>query len=205
MSTAAQNEANRANAQKSTGPRSAEGKSRSSQNAKTHGLFTATFAVAPEHQFEFDLFLELQRDELLPQGVNEELVFAILAQAAWKTEAIRRFEGEALLEQNEAKLDRLARYAAQFERAYYRALAELRKLQTERALREAATQPVENTPPLADSAKLQKQTQSAHQTILDTDIRRIAAEASWTNAQIKAIRLGIQPMPQRHSETSALT
>ncbi|MFN7919838.1 MAG: hypothetical protein U0Q16_07055 [Bryobacteraceae bacterium] len=190
MSTALKTETNRANAQHSTGPRTAEGKAVSSKNATTHGLFTATFTVAPEHQLEFEIFLELQREELQPQGVNEEVIFSNLVQAAWKIEASRRLEAEALLEQNEAKLDRYAKYAGRFERAYYRALNELRKLQTERALRQSE----DVLPPLADSAKLKKQTQTAAQLAFDTDIRRMAAEAAWTNAQIKAIRLGLRPM-----------
>ncbi|MFN7924491.1 MAG: hypothetical protein U0Q16_30600 [Bryobacteraceae bacterium] len=204
MSTDLKSNTNRDNAQHSTGPRTAEGKAVSSKNATTHGLFTATFAVAPEHQIEFEFFLELQRDELQPQGVNEEVIFANLVQAAWKTEVTRRLEAEALLEQNEANLDKYSRYATRFERAYYRALNELRKLQTERALRqsEAAAAPNE-APPLADIAKLKKQTQTATQLALDADIRRIAAEAAWTNAQIKAIRLGLQPMPEPRWQTNA--
>jgi hypothetical protein len=39
--------ANRANTLKSTGPRAPEGKARSSQNARTHGFTTSTFAVVP--------------------------------------------------------------------------------------------------------------------------------------------------------------
>ncbi|MFN7919936.1 MAG: hypothetical protein U0Q16_07560 [Bryobacteraceae bacterium] len=194
MATAAQNEANRANAQHSTGPRTPEGKAVSSKNATTHGPFAATFAVAPEDEYEFGLLLELQREELRPQGVNEELVFANLVQAAWKTEKVRRLEAAALTEQNEANLDRYSRYAARFERAYYRALAELRKLQTERAIREAAAPVTEPLPALADSAKVKKQTQpSAGRNDIDPLIRRLNAEATWTNAQIKAIRLGLQP------------
>ncbi len=39
MATEAQTNANRANSQKSTGPRTAEGKAAVSQNAVKHGLF----------------------------------------------------------------------------------------------------------------------------------------------------------------------
>ncbi|MFN7919496.1 MAG: hypothetical protein U0Q16_05330 [Bryobacteraceae bacterium] len=190
--TAAQNEANRANAQKSTGPRTAEGKAASSKNAVTHGLFSATFAVAPEDRDEFDLLLELQREELLPQGINEELVFSNLVQAAWKTEKTRRLEAAALLEQNEAKLDKYTRYAAQFERAYYRALAELRKLQTERALREAASaQPAQDRPPVADIATLRKQTQPLPDLANDAFCRRLDSESRWTRAKLCALKAGI--------------
>ncbi|MFN7922539.1 MAG: hypothetical protein U0Q16_20715 [Bryobacteraceae bacterium] len=190
--TAAQNEANRTNAQKSTGPKTAEGKAISSKNAVTHGLFSATFAVAPADRDEFDILLELQRDELRPQGINEELVFSNLVQAAWKTEKIRRLEAEALLEQNEAKLDRYTRYAAQFERAHYRALAELRKLQTERGLREAATAPTaENRPPVANIATLRKQTQPLPDLANEAFCRRLTAEARWTMAKLGALKAGI--------------
>ncbi|MFN7922890.1 MAG: hypothetical protein U0Q16_22480 [Bryobacteraceae bacterium] len=189
--TAAQNEANRANAQKSTGPKTAEGKSVSSRNAVTHGLFSATFAVAPEDRDEFDILLELQRDELRPQGINDELVFSNLVQAAWKTEKTRRLEAEALLEQNEAKLDRYTRYTAQFERAYYRALAELRKLQTERALRESATKTAETQPPVADLATLRKQTQPLPDLANDAFCRRLTAESRWTMAKLSALKAGI--------------
>jgi hypothetical protein len=194
MTTQSRIDANRANALHSTGPRSEAGKAVSSQNATTHGLFTASFAVAPEDRSEFDLLLQLQRDELQPQGINEELIFANLVQAAWKTDLLRRLEAKALAEQNEANLDRYSRYAARFERAYYRALNELRKLQTERALRQAASQPAEDTPPLADAAKVKKQTQPlplARDPFLD----QIQAEARWTMAQLRAIRMGIPPPP----------
>jgi hypothetical protein len=193
MTTQSRIDANRANALHSTGPRSEAGKAVSSQNATTHGLFTASFALAPEDQSDFDLLLQLQRDELQPQGINEELIFANLVQAAWKTDLVRRLEAKALAEQDEAILDRYSRYNARFERAYFRVLAELRKLQTERALRQAASQPAEDTPPLAD-AKVKKQTEpspAAHDPFLD----QIQAEARWTMAQLRAIRMGIPPPP----------
>jgi hypothetical protein len=195
MTTQSRIDANRANALHSTGPRSEAGKAVSSQNAKTHGLFTASFAVAPEHQSEFDLLLQLQRDELQPQGINEELIFANLVQAAWKTDLLRRLEAKALAEQIEANLDRYSRYAARFERAYYRALDELRKLQTQRALRQAADQAVKNTPPLAGAAEVKKQTQPPPPT-RDPFLDQIQAEARWTMAQLRAIRMGVPPPPR---------
>ncbi|MFN7922145.1 MAG: hypothetical protein U0Q16_18730 [Bryobacteraceae bacterium] len=217
MTTGLKTETNRANAQHSTGPRTEQGKAVSSKNAVTHGLFSATFAVAPEDREEFDIFLELQRGELRPHGINEELVFANLVQAAWKTETCRRMEANALLEQNEANLagtgrdghesethvlsqlrcaaeriDKYSRYSARFERAYYRALAELRRLQTERGLRDAAAaQPSENRPPVADIGTLRKQTQPLPDLQNEAFCRRLDAESRWTMAKLRALKAGI--------------
>ena len=59
-------EANRLNAQRSTGPRTAEGKARSSQNAVRHGL-TAKCPVLPgEDPAEFAAFSEALFEDLTP-------------------------------------------------------------------------------------------------------------------------------------------
>jgi hypothetical protein len=54
MATTAQILANQQNAQKSTGPRSPEGKAASAQNAAKHGLSSAFRVLQHEDQDEFD-------------------------------------------------------------------------------------------------------------------------------------------------------
>jgi hypothetical protein len=68
--------ANRANAAKSTGPRTALGKARSAQNARKHGFTPSTFAVVRlEDLQEVD---HLRADLLaLYQPVNSQELFAI--------------------------------------------------------------------------------------------------------------------------------
>jgi hypothetical protein len=56
MSTEAQTRANRRNAQKSTGPRSRQGKAAVSQNAVKHGLLTRQNVITSESQADFDLY-----------------------------------------------------------------------------------------------------------------------------------------------------
>ncbi len=63
--------ANRLNSQKSTGPRSPEGKSKSSQNATTHGLTSSRPILPPDEQQDFDAFLQDTVDDLQPQGAIE--------------------------------------------------------------------------------------------------------------------------------------
>ena len=63
MGTAAQNAANRRNAEKSTGPRSAAGKIVSATNALRHGAYASTAAAIPrgrfaEDQADVDAYLE---------------------------------------------------------------------------------------------------------------------------------------------------
>ncbi len=55
MATEAQTNANRTNSQKSTGPKTAEGKAAVSQNAFKHGLFVDKAVVKDESQDEYDL------------------------------------------------------------------------------------------------------------------------------------------------------
>ena len=58
MSTDKQIEANRANAAKSSGPHSPEGKARAAQNARTQGLTAERVVVEGEEAVEFALMVE---------------------------------------------------------------------------------------------------------------------------------------------------
>ena len=63
--------ANRANARKSTGPRTAAGKARVSLNALTHGM-TAHACVLPfENADHFEKFAQALRADLEPVGFRE--------------------------------------------------------------------------------------------------------------------------------------
>jgi hypothetical protein len=68
--------ANRANAAKSTGPRTPEGKARASQNARCHGFTAATFAVVRLE--ELDEIARLRADLIsVYQPVNSQELFAL--------------------------------------------------------------------------------------------------------------------------------
>ena len=58
--------ANKANALLSTGPRTAAGKQRSSQNALTHGLTAASPVLATEDPAAYKLHIQQFRDEYNP-------------------------------------------------------------------------------------------------------------------------------------------
>src|ERR1039458_7369881 len=71
-------EANRRNAQLSTGPTSAEGKKTSSFNASKHGLLVKDVVITTrdnkENQAEFDGLLAEMRDFHAPVGIAEDLL-----------------------------------------------------------------------------------------------------------------------------------
>ena len=76
--------ANRANARKSTGPRTARGKARVSLNALTHAV-TARGAVLPfENEDHFFKFADLLRAALEPRGFLQTLMAERLVELAWK-------------------------------------------------------------------------------------------------------------------------
>ncbi len=149
MSSQRRLRANQANARLSTGPQTPEGKARSSQNARKHGLSAREVVIAPGEREEFDDFLASYQDELQPQGMVEQVLSNQLVFAAWNLRRISRLEaalatGGDLPASAAPALYRLARYHARADRAFLRSLRELRALQTNRALRDAL--------PAADSA-----------------------------------------------------
>lgn len=76
--------ANRANARKSTGPKTEAGKARVSLNALTHGL-TASAAVLPfENEDHFEKFAAALRADLRPRGFVQELIVERMVDVAWK-------------------------------------------------------------------------------------------------------------------------
>ena len=92
MSTEAQRKANRQNAKKSTGPRTPEGKARSSQNAIKHGLLARDAVMADEDPAEYDRQLQILEENLFPKNAIEfELVLQI-ADSRWRLRRITRIE-----------------------------------------------------------------------------------------------------------------
>jgi len=145
MASVAQIMANRANAQLSTGPRSEDGKARSAANSRRHGLTSRELVVRDDEHEEFDELVEALLEELDPTGELEQLTLEQLVHAAWTLRRCRRAEAELAAEcdplgPNEPNAEavlrqqRIQRYAGQAERSYYRALKELKALQTHRGL-----------------------------------------------------------------------
>ena len=170
MATPAQIAANQANAQLSTGPSTPEGKARVSRNALRHGLTAKHLVVREDEQAEFDALESALAAEIHPQGALETLTFHELLHAAWNLARFRRIEAEVscgspmdLYDPDTSRvLDRLARYQTRAQRAYYKAMDQLRILQTNRALRASILeqQNAKEAPALADIRKLTKQTRS---------------------------------------------
>ena len=143
MATAAQITANQANAQHSTGPVTAEGKARTAHNALRHGLTAKHLVIRDDEREDFAIFQQSLLAELAPQVATETITFHEILHAAWNLQRFRRIEAEICTgraddfasAETTATYDRLTRYQARAQHAYYRALAELRTLQTNRALR----------------------------------------------------------------------
>jgi hypothetical protein len=89
-------EANRQNAQLSTGPKSAEGKMTSSRNAAKHGLLINDVVITArdgkEDQTEFDTLLAELRDYYRPSAIVEDLLVRELAVSYWKSVRALRCE-----------------------------------------------------------------------------------------------------------------
>src|SRR5580698_3335553 len=76
--------ANRANAQLSTGPKSEEGKRRSSLNARRHNLTGQVTAMPEEDRIAHDAFAEALIKSMAPQGALELQLAQRIATDSWR-------------------------------------------------------------------------------------------------------------------------
>jgi hypothetical protein len=88
--------ARRANARKSTGPRTAEGKARSSQNARRHGLFAQTALLDSESPEDFVALRDAYLAEFDPQGPAETHLVMEMANAQWRLRRVRGIEADLI-------------------------------------------------------------------------------------------------------------
>ncbi len=84
MATEAQVAANRLNAQKSTGPRTAEGKAVVAQNAVKHGLLAREGVLRGEDGEEFERHREALLEQLNPAGPLEVILAARIVDLTWR-------------------------------------------------------------------------------------------------------------------------
>ena len=84
MPTERQLAANRLNAQRSTGPRTEAGKSRSSGNSMKHGLTARSPVIAGEDPEEYERLRAGILQEYMPQGPLEETLAEIVAATLWR-------------------------------------------------------------------------------------------------------------------------
>ena len=92
MATRRQKKANRRNAKRSTGPRTPEGKARSSQNACKHGLFARDTVLPDENPEEFLDLIGTLEQELNAIGGFERRLVCHIADAEWRIRRIVRLE-----------------------------------------------------------------------------------------------------------------
>jgi len=145
MATPAQIAANRANARKSTGPRSAEGKSASRFNALKHGIDAASIVIPGEDPADYEALRDHYLHEYRPQSASESFHVDTMLRADWHKRRLENVEADLyrtvlaespgnplaavlLAESPAAKLlVRVQRQIAAFERTWHRANTEFRR------------------------------------------------------------------------------
>jgi hypothetical protein len=133
MATAAQINANRLNAQNSTGPRSEAGKSASSRNHLTLGLYTRTDYVKPEERDFYQEFRQTMYAELSPASLLEESIVSEITGATWRLRRCNAAEAD-LGEYTDAtdKMRRsIERARASAHSLLHRSINQLRKMKAE--------------------------------------------------------------------------
>jgi hypothetical protein len=134
MMTEAKLAANRANAQKSTGPKTAEGRANSSRNSFKHGLYSKRLVTSREQAAALDALKADLRAEHQPANQTEEILVNELAEQFWRLRRARALEAR-LLDGDSfiiPHVDAAQRMMSSAERGFHKALSALRQLQKAR-------------------------------------------------------------------------
>ena len=164
MSSSKQIAANRQNSLRSTGPKTAEGKQISAQNASKLGIFSRELLLPSESATELQMLARAIRADLKPEGAVEFALVEVIVSALWRLRRFLRIENglfemykhykgvdggpSVAFAHDASQLDcfaRLARMETTSERRLYKALNELNRLQRDRLQRPAID--VESTQP----------------------------------------------------------
>ena len=176
MATERQIAANRLNARKSTGPKSEAGKAHAKLNALKSGIFAELLIVPGEDPAELQALMDGYYRDFAPRRHEERALVDNLVHFEWLLRRMRRIETEfwlsetkicnkhdwvdpdaqlgSILRRMEKSLAALQRRIDSLDRAYHRALKEIRRLQ-ERPLgpfeqpEETEPAPAEETQPAA--------------------------------------------------------
>ena len=106
MATQAEILANRHNAQKSTGPKTAEGKAASAKNAMKHGLFAQDNVVISENQAQFDALRNEMLAELAPVGAMEGMLAERIVSLTWRLRRAAQMQDEVIDVKIRAEINR---------------------------------------------------------------------------------------------------
>jgi hypothetical protein len=154
---------NRANSQKSTGPKTEAGKQKSSLNALRHGLTGQTVVLPSEDLAAYERFTQNFHDDFKPSGALEIQLVQSLASQAWRLNRAEALENNlftlgiiaksdsistdnpqvndalaiaaALAEQTKA-LSALSMHQNRIARTFERTLKQLREIQSDRCFKE---------------------------------------------------------------------
>ena len=149
MATIKQIEANRLNAQKSTGPKTPEGKAVTKLNALRHGLRARTVVLPAEKSEDFHQLCNDLEAEWEPQSRTEQFYLEQMAVSQWKLARVEIAEKSILDQKFSAKsqiplVEKLWQCQHRLERSYTRAQRELERLQDFR--RRQVQQPEQSAP-----------------------------------------------------------
>ena len=95
--------ANRTNALKSTGPRTAQGKAIVARNALKHGLLSQHLVLPGEDHIRFDQFHRHLHAQLAPTCLLEQFLVERIIATAWQLHRLLRIEAEMMTEDLQKK------------------------------------------------------------------------------------------------------
>jgi hypothetical protein len=148
--------ANRKNATRSTGPRTGEGKARTSLNGLSHGLTGQTVLMPYEDREEYEAFIAETIAGFQPESDRERELIAAVADHQWRIRRVRAIEESIFASGMETpdginEIALLSLYESRIRRTMDKSLAEFDSLRKER--RSARERALENALHLAQVAE----------------------------------------------------